>query len=179
MRTLEENFLESMKVEKDMTSIYSHQGNEENKPSSSDKNTKKKGILRMNIDKKYKDPTDMASMQREMKQLTNYIIDLKKNKGEGKKPLKLFMKKMTYFVPQLLTSGINIEDYAMDNFCHTHHMNRYERNCPKFINSFTAILTPSEPPKKDKKSEKEEEDEDQEEEEEDEGEEPPSHLNVL
>ena len=33
--------LESIKVEKDMASISSHQGNEENKPSSSEKNTKK------------------------------------------------------------------------------------------------------------------------------------------
>ena len=90
------------------------------------------------------------------------------------------MKKMTYFVPQLPpTLGINIEDCAMDNFCHTHHVNHFERTCPKFINSFTIILTPSEPTKKDKRSEKEEEEEDQEEEEEEEGEEPPSHLNVL
>ena len=34
-RTLVENFLEAIKVEKDMASISSHQGNEENKPSSS------------------------------------------------------------------------------------------------------------------------------------------------
>ena len=33
-RTLAENFLEAIKVEKDLASISSHQGNEENKPSS-------------------------------------------------------------------------------------------------------------------------------------------------
>ena len=90
------------------------------------------------------------------------------------------MKKRTDSAPPIPpTSGINIEYYAMDNFCHTHHVNHSERTCPEFINSFTAMLTLPEPPKKDKRGEKEEEDEDQEEEEEEEGEEPPSHLNVL
>ena len=70
----------------------------------------------------------MASMQRVIKQLTNDIIDLNKNKGEGKKPFKPFMKKRTYFVPQIPpTLGINIEDYAMENYCHTHHANHSER----------------------------------------------------
>ena len=36
-RTLAENFLEAIKVEKDLAPISSHQGNEENKPSSSEK----------------------------------------------------------------------------------------------------------------------------------------------
>ena len=90
------------------------------------------------------------------------------------------MKKRTDSVPQLPpTSGINIEDYAMDNYCRTHHANHPERTCCDFINSFTAMLTPIEPPRKDKRSEKEEEKEDQEEEEEEEGEEPPSHLNII
>jgi hypothetical protein len=122
----------------------------------------------------------MASMQRVIKQLTNDIIDLKKNNGEGKKPFKPFMKKRTYSAPQIPpTSGINIEDYAMENYCCTHHVNHSERTCFEFINSFTAMLIPPEPPRKDKRSDKEEEEENQEEEEEEEGEEPPSHLNVL
>ena len=143
-RTLVEHFLEAIKVEKELASFSSHQGNEENKSSSSKKNTKKsKGILRMDTEKKDKEHTDMENMQRVIKQLTNELIDLKKNKGEGKKPFKPFMKKMTDFVPQLPPiSGINIEDYAMDNFCRTHHANHYERTCPEFINSFTAMLTP-------------------------------------
>ena len=46
-RTLEENFLEPIKVEKDLSLISIHQGNEENKPSSSEKILKKnKGIPR-------------------------------------------------------------------------------------------------------------------------------------
>ena len=44
-RTLAKKILEAIKVEKDMASISSHQGNEENKPSSSEKRIKKrKGI---------------------------------------------------------------------------------------------------------------------------------------
>ena len=77
-----------------MASISSHQGNEENKPSSSQKNTKKnKGIPRTDTEKKDKEPTDMESMQRVIKQLTNELIDLKKSKGEGKKPFKPFMNR--------------------------------------------------------------------------------------
>ena len=90
------------------------------------------------------------------------------------------MKKKTYFVPQIPPIlGINIEDYAIDNFCHTHHVNHSKRTCPKFINSFTAMLTPLKPPRREKRNEKEEEEEDQEEEEEEEGEETPSHLNLI
>ena len=47
-RTLVENFLESIKVEKDLASISNHQGNEESKPSSSEKSIKKnKGIPKL------------------------------------------------------------------------------------------------------------------------------------
>ena len=38
---------------------------------------------------------DMASMQIVIKQITNDIIDLKKNKGEGNKHFNPFMKKRT------------------------------------------------------------------------------------
>ena len=127
-----------------------------------------------------KDPIDMESMQRVIKQLTNELIDLKKRKGEGKKHFKPFMKKRIDFLPQLPpTSGINIKDYAMENYYHTHHANHSERTCPKFINSFIIMLIPLEPPRKDKRSEKEEEEEDQQEEEEEKGEEPPSRLDLI
>ena len=122
-------------MEKDIASIAISQGNEENKTSSSEKTTKKKGILKTDIEKKDKEPTDMASIQRVLKQITNELIDLKKIKGEGKKPFKPFMKKRIDFAPPIPpTSGINIEYYAMDNLCHTHHVNHSERTSPEFIN---------------------------------------------
>ena len=49
-------------MEKDIASIDSFQGNEENKPSSSEKTTKKKGILKIDTKKKDKEPTDMERM---------------------------------------------------------------------------------------------------------------------
>ena len=104
----------------------------------------------------------MESMHRFIKPLRNDIIDLKKNKGEGKKHFKPFMNTRTNFSPQIPpTSGINIEDYAMQNYCRTHHANHFERTFPEFINSFTAFLTLPEPPKREKRKEKEEEEEDQ------------------
>jgi hypothetical protein len=116
-RTFEENFLEAINVEKDLASILSHEGNEENKPSSSEKSIKKnKGISRSDTEKKEKESMYMESMQRGIKHLTNDIIDLKKNKGEVKKPFNPFMKKRTIFSLQIPpTSGINIEYYVMDN----------------------------------------------------------------
>ena len=63
---------------------------------------------------KEKEPTNMESMQRFIKLLTNEIIDLKKNKGEAKKPFNPFMKKRTNSSHQIPpTSRINIEDYSM------------------------------------------------------------------
>ena len=94
-RTLAENFIEALQVEKDIASIASSQGNEENKPSSSEKPIKKKGILKTDMEKKDKEPTDMASMHRVLKQITNELIDLKKSKGEEKKPFKPFIKRRT------------------------------------------------------------------------------------
>ena len=101
-KTLAKIFIEAMKVEKDIASISSSQGNEENKTFSSEKNIKKKGILRMDTEKKNKETTDIASMQRVIKQLTHELIDLKKGKGEGKKHFKPFMKKRTDSAPQIL-----------------------------------------------------------------------------
>ena len=157
--TLEENFVEAIKVEKDLESISIHQNNEEIKPSSPEKSIKKnKGIPRSDLEKKEKEPTDMESMQRVIKKITNKIIDLKKNKGEKKKPFKLFMKKRTNFAPQIPpTLGINIKNYAMENYCHTHHANHFERTYPEFINYFTTILTPPEPPKREERNEEEDE----------------------
>jgi hypothetical protein len=53
------------------------------------------------MEKKDKEPTDMASMQRVLKQIMNELIDLKKSKGEGKKPFKPFMKKRTDSAPPI------------------------------------------------------------------------------
>ena len=110
-----------------------------------------------------------------IKHLTNEIIDLKKNKGEGKKPLKPFIKKRTNIdtppqIPPILR--ISLDNYAMDNLCHTHHANHSEKTCSEFINSFSKMFLPPKPPKKDKKNEEEEEVEEGEQEH-------PSNLNLI
>ena len=35
-----------------------------------------------------------------------------------------------------------MEDYALDNFCHTPCSYHSEKNCPKFLSSFYALLLP-------------------------------------
>ena len=75
----------------------------------------------------------MEIMQRVIKQLTNEIIDLNKKKGEGKKPFKpLFKKKTNMDTPPLIppTLGINLEDYAMEDFFRTHHANHSKKTFP-------------------------------------------------
>ena len=45
--------------------------------------------------------------------LQSEITSLKRSKREGKKPIK--KKNTSHQIPP--TSGFNLEDYAMDNFC--------------------------------------------------------------
>ena len=80
-------------------------------------------------------------------------MNLKKNKGEGKKVVKNTTNKMTS--PQIPpTLGINLEDYAMDNFCHTHYANHSDKKFPYFINSFKAMILPWKPQEEDNDKEK-------------------------
>ena len=73
-------------------------------------------------------------------QLQSEITSLKWSKREGKKHIK---KKITY--PQIPpTSGINLEDYAMEKFCRAHYENHSEKSCPEFMNLFKAMILPQE-----------------------------------
>ena len=75
------------------------------------------------------------------------IIDLKRNKGEGKKPFKKKISTNTSLkIPP--TPRINLEDYALDNFCRTHCAYHSEKTCPEFLNSFYALLLPTRTPEK-------------------------------
>ena len=99
----------------------------------------------------------MESVHQMIKQLTGEVINLKKINGDGKKITKPFLNKKTntntsHQVPPTL--GINLEDYAMENYCLTHHANHSERTGHEFINSFTAMLLPLDPPKMENKNEK-------------------------
>ena len=76
IRTLEENFLEDIKVEKDLASISTNEGNEESEASTSKKNGKKNREIESN------------RKGRVILQLQNEMMSLKRRKGEGKKPIK-------------------------------------------------------------------------------------------
>ena len=96
-------------------------------------------------------------------------MSLKRGKKEGKKPIKNKTNKNTsHQIPP--TSRINLEDYAMDNFCHAHYANHLEKNCREFICLFKAMILPREP---------QEEDEEEEEAEEEEEVEPSSNLHLI
>ena len=154
IRTLEENFEEAIKFEKDLASISIHQGNEESETSTSKNNGKKN--KEVDVDGK-----DMVILQ-----LQNEIMSLKRSKKEGKKPIKKKTNKNTsHQIPP--TSGINLEDYAMDNFCRAHYANHSEKSCPEFMNLFKAMILPRECHEEDEEEEEEEE------------EEPPSNLHLI
>ena len=142
IRTLVENLVEAIKVENDLVSISSHQGNEESEASTSEKNGKKN--KEVELDEKY-----MVILQ-----LQNEITILKMRKGVGKKPIKNKTNKNTY--PQIPpTSRFNLEDYVMDNFCHANYANHLEKNCPEFVNLFKAMILPWETQEEDEDEEKE------------------------
>ena len=113
----------------DLATISNHSGNEESEASTSEKNRKKNK------------ETKSEGKDRVILQLQNEFMNLKRSKGEGKKPFK--KRTNTNTSPQVPpTSSINLEDYAMDNFCRTHYTNHSKKTCPKFINSFKEMLLP-------------------------------------
>ena len=129
IQTLKENFVESIKFEKHLAAISNHPGNEERKASTSENNGKKNKETKS----EWKD--------RVILQLYNDIMNMKRNKGEGKKLVKNKTNKNTS--PQIPpTSRINLEDYAMENFCRPHYANHLEKTCPKFINLFKEMILP-------------------------------------
>jgi hypothetical protein len=126
IRTLEENFKEAIKIEKDLASISTHRDNDESEASTSEKQGKKNREVKS-------DGKDVVIMQ-----LQSEITSLKRSKREGNKPTK--EKNTSHQTPP--TSRINLEDYAMDNFFHAHYANHSEKNCPEFMNLFKAMILP-------------------------------------
>ena len=86
---------------------------------------------------------------------------MKRNKGEGKKLVK--KKNNKNISPQIPpTSGINLEDYAMQNFCRAHNVNHSEKICQEFVNLFNAMILPWETQEEYEEEEKEEVEEEEE-----------------
>ena len=103
--TLVDNFAEAMQVEKNFKTMSSCLEDEEDE------------VLME------------AYMERIISKLKDEITNLKKNKGEGKKLVKKKISTNTSLkVPP--TPGINLEDYAIDKFCHSHCAHHSEKTCP-------------------------------------------------
>ena len=113
--TLVDNFAEAIPVEKDYETMSSCLGNEKDE------------VL------------TESYVERIISQLQDEITKLKKDKGEGKKHVK---KKINTSLKVPLTPEINLEEYALDNFCRTHGQYHSEKTCPEFLNSFYALLLP-------------------------------------
>ena len=86
-------------------------------------------------------------------QLQSEITSVKRSKREINKPIK--NKNTSHQIPP--TSGINLEDYAMDKFCHAHYANHSEKSCPEFMNLFKAMILPQECQEEDEEEEEEKE----------------------
>ena len=133
--TLVDNFAESIQVEKDFGTMSSCLGEEE-------------------------DLTE-SNLERVISQIQDEISNLKMNKGQGKKHVKKKINTNTSLkVPP--TPKINLEEYALDNFCRTHGAYHSEKTCPEFLNSFYALLLPPGTPEKENNGVEEENYEDEE-----------------
>jgi hypothetical protein len=120
--TLQGNFAEAIRVEKDIANLKVNQGND--KPSSS------KNPIKTHMDRKEQDAFDIEGLQRVVKQLSNEIISLKNNSGEGTSGKGFFIfSNKKYFPPRQHPppENINIQDYTMYNFFHAHKDNHSEK----------------------------------------------------
>ena len=129
--TLQDNFTEAIRIEKDLANLKGSQAND--KPSSSNVPIKTHG------NRRDQDSFDMKGLHRMVKQLSNEIIDLKKNSGESTSGRGFFRFPDKKHFPQKQhppPKNINIQDYAMDNFFWAHKDNHSEKHCPAFINMF-------------------------------------------
>lgn len=93
--TLVDNFAEAIQVEKDYEIMYTCLGNEKDE------------VL------------TESDVERIISQLQGEITKLKKDKGEGKKHVKKKINTNTSLKVSP-TQEINLEEYALDNFCRTH-----------------------------------------------------------
>ena len=79
-----------------------------------------------------------------VKQLSNEIIDLKKNSREGTSGRGFFrFHDKKHFPPKQHPhpENINIQDYEMENLCRAHKDNHSEKDCSTFINMFELFTT--------------------------------------
>lgn len=128
---LQANFIEAIKVEKDLASLRVNQGND--KPSTS------RNPIKTHKYRREHDAFDIEGLQMMVKKLSNEIINVEKKLGESMSGRGFFrFPKKKHFPSRQHPppKNINIQDYTMDNFCRAHKDNHLEKNCLDFINMF-------------------------------------------
>ena len=118
-----------------MSSLKLNQGN--------DKSINVRNPGKPHKDRKDQDSFDIEGLQRLVKQLSNEIIGLKNNSGEGTSSRVFFrFPDKRNFPPwkQAPPEAINIQDYAMDNFCQVHKDNHSNKYFSSFINMFKLFV---------------------------------------
>ena len=82
---------------------------------------------------------DIEYLQRMVKKLSNEIIDMKRNVGEGNQgqsPYKpLFKRNLSFKSIQPPPANLNIDlgNVAYDSLCTYHQENHSERDCPQWV----------------------------------------------
>ena len=140
--TFQGNFAEAIRVKKDLSSLKVNQGDD--KPSTS------RAPVKTHTDRREQDSFNIEGLQRMVKQLSNEIIDLKKNSGKSTSRRAFFrFPNKKHFPPRHHPppENINIQDYAIDNLCQAHKDNHSKKNFPTLINMFELFtMSQTNPP---------------------------------
>jgi hypothetical protein len=81
-----------------------------------------------------KETKDLNSVVKLVKKLSNEVVDLKKNVGEGisrPRPFRPFFKRIDNFrkPPEVPQITLNLDKFGMDNFYSYHQQNHSEKTC--------------------------------------------------
>jgi hypothetical protein len=88
---------------------------------------------------------DIEDLQCMVKKLSNEIIDMKRNAGEGnqgQRPYKPFFKRNPPFKaiePPPANLNIDLGNVASDSFCTYHQENHSERDCPQWVHAMNLM----------------------------------------
>jgi len=91
------------------------------------------------------DNVDMESLQRMVKKLSNEIVDMKRNVGEGTsnpRHYKPFFKKPSLYKaiePPPTNLNIDLGEVASDSFCNYHQEHHSEKDFPQWVNAMNLL----------------------------------------
>jgi hypothetical protein len=147
-KTLAENFEEAKMIEFQMKGCKEGQASLARKESQP---PPRRGLLLTRPSGKPAEPTpdkgngDIEDLQCMVKKLSNEIIDMKRNVGEGnqgQRPYKPFFKRNQPFKaiePPPANLNIDLGNVASDSFCTYHQENHSERECPQWVHAMNLM----------------------------------------